>query len=424
MSSSEPLLKIELDMSLDQGGGDVFEAFEDANGDPVGVDAQEIFRERRESDPVRLVPPAERIGAMAVSERPTYEVYLHEDVSRVAQESNIFTSEHHSDTIGKIFGRSILEMNGEEHTLHRRLIQHAFKSKELARWKQGLIPLSINRTIDSFAGAGRCDLVRDFALRYPVKVIEGMMGLPDEHSDWFHRRSIQEIMIFSDPALALQAGNLLREYFRQVVEIRREHPGVGDMISLLISASIGERQLTTEEILPFLMLLAPAGAETTFRGTSSLLYGLLSNPDQLEQVKADRSLIPRAVEEAMRWEPPLPFLGRRVSADVSFHGVEIAAGSNIAACLASANRDPRHWEPADTVDEFDIFRPRKANLTFAAGAHVCLGMLLARAEMEEAVNAVLDRLPNLRLDPNSAGETRMTGATWRSPNQLPVVWDV
>ena len=150
---------------------------------------------------------------------------------------------------------------------------------------------------------------------------------------------------------------------------------------------------------------------------------VLANPEQFEAVKKDRSLLSKAIEESLRWDPPLTGLGRRTTRDVEFQGVRIPEGSNITGCLASANRDPEAFKPADTVDDFDLFRPRTPNLTFAGGAHVCLGQLLARAEMEIALNLVIDRLPDLRFDPEQRDETFMTGAMWRSPNQLPVLWN-
>ena len=139
-------------------------------------------------------------------------------------------------------------------------------------------------------------------------------------------------------------------------------------------------------------------------------------------MKKDRSLLPKAIEESLRWDPPLTGLTRRTTREVEFQGQRIPEGSNITGCLASANRDPSFYEPAETVDEFDLFRPRKPNLTFAGGAHVCLGQLLARAEMETALNLVIDRLPELRFDPEQRDQTFMTGEIWRSPNQLPVLW--
>ena len=423
----EPLRQIVLDSSLDQEDRNIFEAFEVASGTTGDkIDPYPEFHRMRRDQPVFQVPQEEAaLGYFRGSpERPQFQVYRHEDVSRVAQESDLFTSEHHSEGIGQLFGKSILQMNGEEHALHRRLIQHAFKRRDLARWKETLIPDAVNQTLDAFVERGEADLTREFTLLYPVKVIEAMMGLPKEHVEWFHRRAIEEISIYLDPERAIQASLLLKDYFRQVIEIRREHPGEGDIITMLIEADAGGQRLSTDEIIPFLMLLAPAGAETTYRGTGTLLFAMLDNPEQFERVKEDRSLIPRAIEEAMRWDPPLTFLGRRVAQDVTFQGITIPAGSNISACLASANRDPAYCEPGDSVDRFDLFRPRKPNLTFAAGAHVCLGQILAREEMETALNLVIDRLPDLHIDPAQRDATFMTGKTWRSPNRLPVRWKV
>ena len=109
---------------------------------------------------------------------------------------------------------------------------------------------------------------------------------------------------------------------------------------------------------------------------------------------------------------------------MEFQGIKFPEGTDVTASLAAANRDPSYCEPPETVDEFDMFRPRKPNLTFAGGAHVCLGQLLARGEMEIATNIVIDRLPGLRFDPDQREQTFMTGEGWRSPNQLPVIWNV
>jgi cytochrome P450 len=422
---TEPLKEIELDMSLDSDPDfDVFEAFEISSGNRgPRIDPYPEFNRRREEEPVYHVPPEEKVGYLSMGgDRESYVVYRHEDVNTLAQDSETFSSAHHAEGIGLLFGHSVLEMVGEEHALHRRLIQHAFKRRELARWKEELIPQAVNETIDAFVSRGHANLAAELTLLYPVHVIEGMMGLPKEHVGWFHRRAIEEISMMNDTERAVQAAGLLKAYFEQVIEIRRKHPGDGDLITLLIEADADGRRLRNDEIIPFLMLLAPAGAETTYRATGTLLYALLANPEQFEAVKKDRSLVPKAIEEALRWDPPLTSLMRRTTRDVEFQGVQIGEGSNVTGCLASANRDPRVYEPSGTVDEFDLFRPRKPNLTFAGGAHVCLGQLLARAEMEQALNLVIDRLPDLRFDPEQRDGTFMTGAIWRSPNKLPVVW--
>jgi cytochrome P450 len=217
---------------------------------------------------------------------------------------------------------------------------------------------------------------------------------------------------------ALAASRELRGYFAEIIADRRRHTR-DDLVSQLISAEVDGRRLSDEEIYPFLLLLLPAGAETTYRSSSNLLFGLLSDPDQLGAVRADRSLVPQAIEEALRWETPLLTVARLATEDVELGGVRIPAGSFVAVSLGAANRDPgQHAEP----DAFDIFRERAQHISFGDGAHKCLGMHLARLEMRVLLNAVLDRLPGLRLDPD-ADDPHIHGLIFRSPPNLPVRFD-
>lgn len=163
----------------------------------------------------------------------------------------------------------------------------------------------------------------------------------------------------------------------------------------------------------------PAGVETTHRSLGSLLLGLLSNPEQLDAIRADRSLIPQAIEEGVRWEPPLLTITRVTTRDTELGGVKIPAGATVMPMLGAANRQEDRYEDPDT---FDIFRPAKSNLGWGHGVHVCLGMHLARLEMRTAINLLLDRLPNLRLDPD-ADDPHVRGQVFRSPTSVPVLFD-
>ena len=137
--------------------------------------------------------------------------------------------------------------------------------------------------------------------------------------------------------------------------------------------------------------------ETTYRSLGNLLFALLTNPDQLEAVRADRSLLPQAIEEAVRWDPPLLNITRVATRDTELGGVQIPQGSSVMPMLGAANRqEDRYPDP----DRFDIFRQAKVPIGWGHGVHVCLGMHLARLEMRTAINLLLDRLPNLRLDPD------------------------
>jgi len=207
------------------------------------------------------------------------------------------------------------------------------------------------------------------------------------------------------------------EHMPAIIAERRVHPS-DDVISVLAQAELEGTRLTDEEICSFLRLLLPAGAETTYRSSSNLMFGLLSNPDQLERLRADRALMPAAIEEGLRWEPPLTGIGRTATRDAVVDGVTIPAGSPINVCLGGANRDPSRW---GDPDQFDLARDAKQHLAFAFGPHMCLGMHLARMETVVVINAVLDRLPDVRLDPDTE-DPHITGLMFRAPRALPVLF--
>jgi cytochrome P450 len=150
------------------------------------------------------------------------------------------------------------------------------------------------------------------------------------------------------------------------------------------------------------------------------MFGLLSNPEQLDALRANRDFMPQAIEEGLRWEPPLTSIGRTATRDVEVDGVTIPAGSPVQVCMGGANRDPSRWE---NPDQFDMFRDAQQHMSFAFGPHMCLGLHLARMETTVAINAVLDRLPNVRLDPD-ADDVHITGLAFRAPNHLPVLFSV
>ncbi len=166
-------------------------------------------------------------------------------------------------------------------------------------------------------------------------------------------------------------------------------------------------------------LLLPAGVETTYRSLGNLLFALLSNPDQLDAVRADRSLLPQAIEEAVRWEPPLIMITRVASRDTELGGVQIPAGSSVMPMLGAANRQDERFPTRTGSTSSERRRP---NIGWGHGVHVCLGMHLARLEMRVALNLLFDRLPNLRLDPDGRRPAHPRQA-FRSPTSVPVLFD-
>ena len=260
--------------------------------------------------------------------------------------------------------------------------------------------------------------MRQLLFPFPVQVIAALLGLPEEDLPEFHRLAVELIGVTVDWDRALASSAKLRDYFSGIVAERRRHPA-DDMISVLAGAEHDGQRLDDEEIYAFLRLLLPAGAETTYRSSSNLLYGLLTHPDQLAALQADRSLMPRAIEEGIRWEPPLLIIIRTATRDVDVCGVTVPAGASVVCNLGSANHDETRWDEPET---FDIFRERRPHIGFAHGAHMCLGMHLARMETQVALSVLLDRLPGLRLDPD-ADTHFVSGEIFRAPPRLEVRWD-
>jgi len=309
-------------------------------------------------------------------------------------------------------------MDEPEHRTYRSILQQAFTRKEMARWEAELVTPLVNDMIDQFIDDGRVDLVRQLLFPFPVAVIAALLGLPAEDLPEFHRLAVELIGVMVDWDRSVAASAQLRDYFSHIVAERRIHPA-DDMISVLVQAEQDGQHLTDEEIYSFLRLLLPAGAETTYRSSSNLLFGFLTHVDQFNALRSDRDLMPQAIEEGIRWEPPLLVIARGATRDTEVCGVAVPEGASIIVSLGSANHDEDRWPDAES---FDIFRERRPHIGFAHGPHLCLGMHLARMETTVALNALMDRLPNLRLDPD-AGDQYIAGSLFRAPPRLDVIWD-
>lgn len=364
---------------------------------------------------------AVRLDVNEATGQPVATAYSHDAVVAVLRDNETFSSTIYAEVMGILMGHTILEMDEPEHRLHRALVSPAFRSKVLARWEDELVGATVHRCIDTFAGAGRADLVRGLTFPFPVQVIARILGLPQDDYARFQRLSLELISVSADFDRAVAASETLKAYFSAIVADRRADPR-DDLISDLVTTEFEGHALDDEEIYAFLRLLLPAGAETTFRSSGNLLFGLLTHPDQLEAVRTDRSLIPQAMEEALRWEAPLLGIMRVATRDTEVCGVPIAAGTPVGVNIGAANRDDTRYRDPDV---FDIFRDPQQHVAFGFGPHMCLGMHLARMETKVALNALFDRLPNLRIDDDAwaRADAHIHGDIFRSPTSLPVRYD-
>ena len=272
-----------------------------------------------------------------------------------------------------------------------------------------------------FVGRGHADLVQEFTRYYPFQVIYRQLALPPEEATTFQRLAVAQMLIGGGYFLprAIEASKKLGEYFKAMIDQRRGRNGK-DLVSLLVSAEVDGEKLSDDLVVSFLRQLINAGGDTTFRETSNLLVGLLTNPDQLDAVRADRKLVGPAIEEALRWEGPSAVIPRYVTRDVTLSGVHIPAGSFAELFFGVANRDEKVFP--DEPDKFNIFRQRTRHFGFGYGPHLCIGQHLARIEMTNALNAVLDRMPNVRLDPDKPPPV-IRGRNLRYPKHLHVIYD-
>jgi cytochrome P450 len=408
--------------AAEDGGYDPFEEFNRAQGIGTVANPYDRFKEQRSRCPVHKIDPTELAGGQGRQTLPglteLYAVISHDGVAQVLRDGETFTSTVYKNSMGLVMGHTILEMDEPEHSRYRRLIQQAFSKKALAHWETDLVRPIVNQRIDAFFERGRADLVRELTFPFPVYVIAGMLGLPAADLPEFHRRAVELISIGIDPMRGIQASAALERYFLPLIAERRDAPR-DDLISVLATAELEGTRLTDAEIVAFLRLLLPAGAETTYRSSSNLLFGLLTHTEQLDAVRRDRSLLPQAIEEGLRWEPPLIGILRGVTRDTEIDGVPVPAGATLSVSMGAANRDDERYEDPD---RFDIFRPQRQHLAFGFGAHRCLGMHLARVETTVALEALFDRCPNLRMDP-AAQDVHITGLIFRSPTALPVLFD-
>jgi cytochrome P450 len=349
-----------------------------------------------------------------------YAILGYDAVNEVLNDPGLFSSTISKLNIGVAFGRSVTTMDPPEHTGFRKLFQKAFMRPVIQRWADELIPGVVNGIIDEFVGDGRAELVSQFTRRFPFHLIYELLGLPASDREIFHRLAVGQTAIIYDAVHGHDAIGKLTPYLAALIDSRREQPASeSDMVSILSNAEVDGERIPQDVALGFFRQLMNAGGDTSYHGTGSIFTGLLTYPEQLQAVREKRELVPAAIEEGLRWNAPVMAIFRTPTREVELAGYVLQPGDCLDVLLGSANRDETAFEDPDS---FNVFRPQRRTNAFGFGPHVCIGQHLARLEVGIAINAILDRLPRLRLDPDYP-PPQVVGIGTRGPEAVHVRFD-
>ncbi|WP_020573799.1 cytochrome P450 [Actinopolymorpha alba] len=342
-----------------------------------------------------------------------WNVYGHPEALRILNDPATFssdTSRLFSDTIDKSFNEgNLVQMDAPEHRKLRRLVSHAFTPKIVADLEPRIAGLT-HELLDAVADQDEIELVADLAYPLPVIVIAELLGVPssDRHlfKQWvgalFENRpdiSLKRDSEELERELAEQMGQLqeMLDYLRDHAAERRRRPRP-DLLTGLVQAEVDGERLTDNEVVNFANLLLIAGHITTTMLLGNTVLCLDLNPHQAARIRADRSMVPAAIEESLRVLSPFSLLGRSTSAEVEIAGQPVPADQLLMVWIGAANRDPRQFAHPEV---FDPSRDPNPHLGFGRGVHFCLGAPLARLEGRIALNILLDRFPALRTDPDN-----------------------
>ncbi len=362
----------------------------------------------------------------------SYIISRYDDVERVFKDKKSeFTTGNYDWQLEPVHGKTILQLSGREHAVRRALVAPAFRGSDLQEKFLPVIERNSRELIDAFRHSGSADIVSDYATRFPVNVIADMLGLDKADHARFHGWYTAVIAFLgnlSGDAEVTAAGERTRrefaEYMIPIIRDRRDNLG-DDLLSTLCAAEVDGVRMSDEDIKAFCSLLLAAGGETTDKAIAGILANLLMNPEQLAAVREDRSLIPAAFAETLRYTPPVHMIMRQSATEVEVSGGTIPQGATVTCLIGAANRDERRYRDPDRFDIFrddltttSAFSAAADHLAFALGRHFCVGALLAKAEVEIGLNQLLDAMPGLRLA--DGFDPVEQGVFTRGPQSLPV----
>lgn len=303
------------------------------------------------------------------------------------------------------------------HDIHRKLLARMFTPRKIAVLEEKIRQYCAD-SLDPVVGSGKFDFVTDLGALMPMKTISALIGIPEGDQQAVRDYVTEQMKTEAgQPMKAAEEGLVSGEIFADYIDWRVDHPSDDIMTELLNVEFVDEtgatRRLTRDELLIYLNVVAGAGNDTTTRLIGWAGKVLAEHPDQRRQLVDDSELIPRAVEELVRFEPPAPHVARYVTRDVEYYGRTVPQGAVMMMLIGAGNRDHRQFAPDG--DEFDINREPRAHLGFSVGAHHCLGASLARLEGRVALEEILKRFPEWTVDlPNAVLSSTSTIRGWDS----------
>jgi cytochrome P450 len=338
-------------------------------------------------------------------------VTRHDLALQVMKDAATFTVDDPRFSTAQVVGPSMLSLDADQHARHRAPFSRQFRPREIEDRFGDFVRAECGRLVDGFAATGQAELRRALAGPLAVAVVGDALGLDGTDA----KRVLAWYDAIVSAVAEISAGNAPDPLGTQAFgELRAHIEGSAANPSLLAEAA---QALALPEVVSNAAVLMFGGIETTEGMIANVLLHLLTNPSQLDIVRADRARIPDAVEESLRMEPAAAVVDRYATRDAQLAGASIARGDLVTVSLTAANRDPAVF---DNPDDFDLLRPNlRHQLAFARGPHFCLGIDLARLETRVAVETVLDRLPGLELtDPATPA-----GLVFRKPDGVHVRWD-
>ena len=316
------------------------------------------------------------------------------------------------DLVEKPLGRNIMTMSGAEHRINRAIVASAFQPSAVRAHADSLNAPGAREIQERIARMPEVDLVTSVTRPFPFTVIVRMLGIPVADEGLFLDWAAKLFEFAQDPEGAMEAKAAFDAYVLPILRERRAKPGE-DMISSLVQAEFEGQQLSDEQVLTFLRLLFPAGSDTTYKVGGSMLAATLADPVVRAHALKSQAARDEVVSEALRWQPPTALLPRKASGDTTLGGKSIKKGDWLLFGVAPANSDPKAFAQPR---RFDPTRNNRDLISFGRGPHFCLGIHLARRELEVALRVVLECFPEMALMPERPVE--FVGGVLRGPRSL------